>query len=62
MFIPLLLIRNHLPFAVHVDLNPKKVIDSHLIREEKQFYIELELFTKKEFSLFEFKLNRPRLH
>ena len=34
MFIPLLLIRNHLLFAVHVDLNPKKVIDSHLIREE----------------------------
>ena len=27
----LLLIRYHLLFAVHVDLNSKKVIDSHLI-------------------------------
>ena len=61
MFIPLLLIRNHLLFAVYVDLNSKKVIDSPLIREEYQFYIELELFTKKEFSLFEFKSTRPPL-
>ena len=29
-----LLIRYHLLFAVHVDLNSKKVIDSHLILEE----------------------------
>ena len=34
IFIPLLLIRYHLLFAVHVDLNRKKVIDSHLILEE----------------------------
>ena len=39
MFIPLLLIRTHLLFAVHVDLYPKKVIDSHLILEELLFYI-----------------------
>ena len=31
MFIPLLLIRYHLLFAANVDLNSKKVIDSHLI-------------------------------
>ena len=34
MFSPLLLIRYHLVFAVHVDLNSKKVIDSHIILKE----------------------------
>ena len=43
MFIPLLLIRYHLLFAVRVDVNSKKVIDSHLI-------------LKIEFSLFDCKL------
>ena len=68
MFIPLLLIRYHLLFAAHVDLNSKKVIDSHLILDEKEVYIEfltflkLELFTKKELSLFEFKSIRPGFH
>ena len=39
MFIPLLLIRHHLLFAVHVDLNSKIVIDSHLILKELPVYI-----------------------
>ena len=34
MFIPLLLIRYHLQFAVHVDLNSKIGFDSYLILEE----------------------------
>ena len=44
MFIPLLLIRYQLLFAVHVDLNSKIVIDSHLLLEEKPFYIRFLTF------------------
>ena len=36
MFIPLLLFRYRLLFAVHVDLNSKIVIDSNLILKEKE--------------------------
>ena len=44
MFIPLLLIRYHLLFAVHDDLNSKIEIDFHLILKEKPFYIGILTF------------------
>ena len=48
LFIPLLLIRYHLLFAVHVDLNSKIVIDSHLILTIVLFFISLKFDTRAE--------------
>ena len=67
IIIPLLLIRYHLVFGVHLDLNSKKVIDSHLILEENNStlnfwrFSNLSCLLEKEFSLFEFKSIRPCL-